>query len=55
MKVVLAAKPGQAQTGIGRYVAELTRGLEAAGLAVTTAWPTVPLPIRVTDGVRRLV
>lgn len=44
MRVALIAKPGQRQTGVGRYVGELTRALRAGGddvVEVSTA-PGIP-------------
>jgi glycosyltransferase involved in cell wall biosynthesis len=53
MSVVLMAKPGGAQTGIGRYVTELTRGLEARGRPAPVVWPSTPLPGWMTEKVKQ--
>jgi glycosyltransferase involved in cell wall biosynthesis len=47
LRVQLVSKPGSAATGIGRYAAELERGLRAAGVDVRNAalLPSVPAPL----------
>jgi glycosyltransferase involved in cell wall biosynthesis len=47
LRVQLVSKPGSAATGIGRYAAELERGLRAAGMDVRNAalLPSVPAPM----------
>ena len=41
-RVALIAKPGGPNTGVGRYVAMMERGLSEAGLSVTRVAPSVP-------------
>jgi hypothetical protein len=55
MRVALIAKPGHADTGVGRYTAQLRAALEALGHEVTLVHPTAPLPGIVTRAVQRLL
>ena len=53
MRIALIAKPGQADSGVGRYVYELERHLLALGHQVTMVHPVVPIPGWVARAVRR--
>lgn len=53
-RVRLVSKPTAPSTGLGRYVAELERGLRALGLDVAAAAPRDPLPAAIGSLGRRL-
>lgn len=55
MRIALIAKPGHADSGIGRYTAQLRAALEAQGHEVVLVHPVAPLPAAVVRGVRRLL
>jgi len=55
MRIALIAKPGHADTGVGRYTRELARALSGLGHEVILAYPTCPFPEWLVRGVRRLV
>lgn len=44
MHIVLIAKHGHEDTGVGRYVRELSHSLQARGISITIVSPRVPLP-----------
>jgi glycosyltransferase involved in cell wall biosynthesis len=44
MHIVLIAKPGHENSGVGRYTRELSKALDSLGLKVTIIHPVVPLP-----------
>lgn len=52
MQIALIAKPGHANTGVGRYVVELERELQALGHGVTVLYPVVPLPQWLVQAIR---
>jgi hypothetical protein len=53
MRVALIAKPGQADTGVGRYTARLRAALEAQGHEVILVHPSPP-PAAIARAARRL-
>jgi glycosyltransferase involved in cell wall biosynthesis len=53
MKIVLIAKRGYADTGMGRYANELTQSLQALGHEVHTVYPSVSLPSWFVRAIRR--
>lgn len=55
MRVALIAKPGHADSGVGRYTAQLRAALEALGCEVMVVHPVAPLPAFVVRIVRRLL
>jgi glycosyltransferase involved in cell wall biosynthesis len=52
-RVQLVSKPGSPATGIGRYSAELERGLRVAGIEIRNASLRMPAPAFVTRAARR--
>lgn len=55
MRIALIAKPGHADSGVGRYTAQLRAALEALGCEVMVVHPVAPLPAFVVRIVRRLL
>ena len=55
MHIVLIAKPGHENTGVGRYSRELANALVASGHKVTITHPLVPLPGVLIKFVKRLL
>lgn len=55
MRIALITKPGHADSGVGRYTAQLQMALEALGHEVVVVHPTVPLPEVLARAVRRLL
>jgi glycosyltransferase involved in cell wall biosynthesis len=55
MRVALIAKPGHADSGVGRYTAQLRAALEAQGHEVVVVHPAAPLPAFAARAVRRLL
>jgi hypothetical protein len=55
MRIALIAKPGHADSGVGRYTAQLRAALEAQGHEVIVVHPAAPLPAAVARTVRRLL
>ena len=55
MRIVLIAKPGHENTGVGRYSIKLRAALQALGHEVLVVHPTVPLPGWLVRAVRRLL
>ena len=54
MHIALIAKPGHANTGVGRYTIELERNLRAQGHDVIVVHPVIPLPKWMVRITRRL-
>lgn len=55
MRIALIAKPGHADSGVGRYTAQLRAALEAQGHEVILVHPAIPLPGALVRAVRRLL
>jgi hypothetical protein len=55
MRIALIARPGQEDSGIGRYTRELKAALEQAGHTVILAHPLVPIPGLLARAVRNLL
>jgi glycosyltransferase involved in cell wall biosynthesis len=55
MRIALIAKPGHADSGVGRYTAQLRAALEAQGHEVLLVQPAAPLPAFAARAVRRLL
>ncbi len=55
MRIVLIAKPGHEDTGVGRYTAQLRAALAALGHEVVVVHPVAPLPAVVVRAARRLL
>lgn len=53
MHIALIAKPGHADTGVGRYTLELEQRLRSFGHQVTVVNPALSLPDRLTQTIRR--
>lgn len=54
MRIALITKPGHEDTGVGRYAQELKQAQEALGCQVTVVYPVTPLPVWLTQWVKRL-
>lgn len=54
MRIALIAKPGHADTGVGRYVNELESALLALGHDVVRGNPSMPFPAWFMQGIKRL-
>lgn len=55
MKIALIAKPGHADSGVGRYVDRLAPAIEAAGHEVVIVYPIVPLPAWFTIAIYKIL
>ncbi len=53
LRIALIAKPGHADSGVGRYTAELQAALEALGHEVILVHPVSPIPEVVARAIRR--
>ena len=47
----MIAKPGHEDSGVGRYVSQLAKALEALGHQVTLVHPAVPVPVWLLKGI----
>jgi len=54
MRIALIAKPGHADSGVGRYTRELASALTKLGHEVIIVYPMCPFPEWLVRGVRRL-
>ena len=55
MRIALIAKPGHADSGVGRYASRLGAALTALGHEVVIVHPAVPLPGWLAKAVQRLL
>ena len=55
MRIVLVAKPGHENTGVGRYACELSSALVALGYDVTIIHPLIPFPAFLLEPLKNLL